>query len=285
MMLIDIFMDAVIDSAKMIPFLFAAFCILELFSHHSVDINSDRILRFRHAGPFLGALAGCIPQCGIPVLAVNLYSGLLITPGTLLAVLISSSDEAVLILLKDPKGQKVFLPLLVIKLISGTAFGYLTDIFFQKSFHAPNTKHTHDHHDFCHRHGVLLGALKHTAELFGYLFLFTLGLNLLLQTVGLKTLEHLLLHDSAVQPFLAALIGLIPSCASALLLCELYLDGLLSFASLTAGLVTGTGVGLLVLFRTGAQKKELLKLLLFLYCAAVLTGFAAWNVAHSVSLL
>lgn len=268
----DIFMDAVSDSVKLLPFLFTAFCILEIFSHRSVPLRTDRLKRIRYAGPLLGALAGCIPQCGIPVLAIHLYSGSLITPGTLIAVMLSTSDEAVLVLLNEPAGQKAFLPLMLIRFTAGILAGYVTDLFLGRFFTAPDKIASHGHDDFCHRHGVILSALSHTAELFVYLFAFTLVLNVLLQTVGLKTLERLLLNGSVLQIFPAALIGLIPSCASALFLCELYLDGILGFASLAAGLCTSAGAGLLVLFRAHMKKKELFKLLLFLYGVAVTAG-------------
>lgn len=271
-MFIEILTDAAMDSVAILPFLFAAFCILEALEHHSKHLKTDFLLHFKYAGPFLGALIGCVPQCGIPVLAVNLYAGTLITPGTLIAVLLSTSDEAVLVLLKDPAGQKIIFPLLLIKIITATLFGYTADLYFGKYFIPPTHFSAQSSHDFCHNHGILLSALGHTLELFTYLFVCTLALNILLHTFGLHTLKTLILGDSFFQPFLTALIGLIPNCASALLLCELYLDGLLNFASLTAGLSTSAGIGLLVLFRTQMKKKELAKLLLFLYAAATITG-------------
>lgn len=272
-MIIEILTDAAMDSVEILPFLFIAFCILETFSHRSDHLKTDFLLRFKYAGPFLGALIGCVPQCGIPVLAINLYSGMLITPGTLIAVLVSTSDEAILVLLKEPVGQKIILPLLIIKIIAATLAGYIADLCLGKFFASPANVSIQDEHDFCKHHGILLSALGHTLELFTYLFLFTFALNFLLHTVGLKTLARFVLDGSVFQPLLAALVGLIPNCASALLLSELYLDGMLSFTSLAAGLCTSAGVGLLVLFKTHMPKKELLKIILFLYSIAAITGF------------
>lgn len=271
-MFIEVLTDTAMDSVEILPFLFIAFCILEIFSHRSGKIKADFLSRFKYAGPFLGAILGCVPQCGIPVLAVNLYSGAIITPGTLIAVLISTSDEAILVLLNDPAGQKIILPLLAVKLVFAALFGYLADLFLGSFFDQPKIVHMHDDHDFCHSHGILLSALKHTVELFTYLFLFSLALNFLLHTIGSALLAKLMLGGSVFQPLLAALIGLIPNCAAALLICELYLDGILSFASLTAGLCTSAGVGLLVLIKTNTDRKELLKIIAFLYTSAVITG-------------
>lgn len=271
-MFIDILTDAAIDSVELLPFLFIAFCILETFSHHSEHLNTNFLLRFKYAGPFLGALLGCIPQCGIPVLAINLYSGMLITPGTLIAVLISTSDEAIIMLLKEPAGQKIVLPLLLIKLISGIFFGYLVDLILRKFFIPPQNGLLHEEHDFCKTHGILLSALGHTIELFTYIFIFTFALNFLLQTIGFQILSKLVLNGSIFQPLLTALIGFIPNCASALLLCELYLDGMLQFPAIISGLCTSAGVGLLVLFKAHMPKKEFLKIIGFLYLAAITTG-------------
>lgn len=271
-MLIEILTDTAMDSVTILPFLFIAFCILETFSHHSEHLNTNILIRFKYIGPLAGALIGCIPQCGIPVLAINLYSGLLISPGTLISVLVSTSDEAILVLLNEPAGQKIILPLLVIKIIIAAAAGYFADLFPVSFFTLPEHTSAQDNHDFCRTHGVLLSALGHTIEIFTYLFLFSFGLNLLLHIIGFKTLANLVLDGSLFQPFLTALIGLIPNCAAALILCELYLNGMLSFASLIAGLCTSAGVGLFMLFKTHMPKKELFKIILFLYLTAIISG-------------
>lgn len=272
LLLIDILKDTTIDSLEILPFLFIAFCILETFSHRSEHLNADVLSHSKYAGPFLGALLGCIPQCGIPVLAINLYAGALVSPGTLMAVLISTSDEAVLVLLNDPAGQKIIFPLLMIKVIVATIFGYIVDLCFGKSFISPEKISHHEGHAFCHSHGIILSALSHTISLFFYLFVFSFAINILLHTVGLKSIATILLDGSVLQPLLSALIGLIPNCAAALSLCELYLDGILNFPSLVAGLCTSAGVGLLVLIKTHTNKKELLKIMGSLYITGIITG-------------
>ena len=98
-MLFDVIVDAAKDSVRLLPFLFLAFFILELFEYYSDRLNQEMLIRFRKAGPILGALLGCIPECGSPVLAANLFTASLISPGTLLSVFLSTSDEAILVLL------------------------------------------------------------------------------------------------------------------------------------------------------------------------------------------
>lgn len=175
-------------------------------------------------------------------------------------------------LLKEPSGQKIILPLLLIKLISGTFFGYLADLFLGNFFIPSQNGLLHEEHDFCKTHGILLSALGHTIELFTYIFVFTFAINFLLHTVGFQILSKLVLNGSVFQPLLTAMIGLIPNCASALLLCELYLDNILQFPALVSGLCTSAGVGLLVLFKSHMPKKEFLKIIGFLYLAGIITG-------------
>jgi len=264
-MIIDILKDTILDSIHILPFLFLAFFLLEMFSHHSKRIHFT-------LNPFLAGLLGCIPQCGIPVLAVNLYSGGMLSPGTLLALLISSTDESSLILFKETQGQEIFLPLLITKFIISVIAGYFVGFFLKDKFTPPGQSAACDCHSCHHSHGIFLASLRHTLELFIYLFICSFGLGLLLYVTDIDTLSRMLLGGSVLQPLLTTLIGLIPNCAASLLLCELYLDGLIGFSSLVAGLCASCGVGLLVLLKTKMDKKEIGKLIGFLYLASAVSG-------------
>lgn len=270
-MIFDIITDSVSDSIGIIPFLFLAFFILEFLELHSEKLNQNILIRFRKAGPVFGALLGCIPECGIPILCANLFSASLISPGTLLSVFLSSSDEAVLILLGIPNHSDIIPRLLIIKVILAVFCGYLVDLFFAKYLEIPQKPVVTGHQTGCchHSHNVFIHALQHTANLFCYIFLFTLILNLLLEFIGFSKLASLLLKDSLFQPVLAAMIGLIPSCASSILLTRLYVQNILSFGSFLSGLCAGTGVGLVILFKTCPDKKQALKIL------GALWGFSA----------
>lgn len=272
---LGIFLDTLTDALKMLPFLFAAFCLMELLEHHAGEKLSRFFARAGKAGPAVGAVLGCVPQCGFSVLSANLYAGGVITLGTLCAVFLSTSDEAVLLLAATPSAAPDILKLLLAKVLIGIAAGYLVDFLFRKKADsALQLKDLCDHeHCGCHEHGgVLRPALLHTAKMFGFVFLITLVLNFLVEFLGHERLETLLLHDSVFQPFLTALFGLIPNCAASVLLTQLYLEGALQFGAVVAGLCTGAGAGLLVLFRENRNPKDNLKILGILYVAAVVPG-------------
>ena len=264
-MIIDILKDTILDSIHILPFLFLAFFLLEMFSHQSKKIHIA-------LNPFLAGLLGCIPQCAIPVLAVNLYSGGILSLGTLLTLLISSTDESALILFTNPQGRKIFIPMLITKFVISVIAGYFVDILLKDKFTPPRQAVACECHSCNHSHGIFAASLRHTAELFIYLFICSFGLGLLLELTGIDTLTHILLGGSVLQPLLTALIGLIPNCAASLLLCKLYLDNLIGFSALTAGLCSACGVGLLVLPKTKIGKKEVGKIIGFLYLASAVSG-------------
>lgn len=272
---LGIFLDTLTDALKMLPFLFAAFCLIELLEHHAGEKLSRFFARAGKAGPAVGAVLGCVPQCGFSVLSANLYAGGVITLGTLCAVFLSTSDEAILLLAATPSATPDILKLLLAKVLIGVAAGYLVDFLFRKKTDSElQLKDLCDHeHCGCHEHsGVLRPALLHTAKIFGFVFLITLVLNFLVEFLGHERLETLLLHDSVFQPFLTALFGFIPNCAASVLLTQLYLEGALQFGAVVSGLCTGAGAGLLVLFRENRNPKDNLKILGILYVAAVVPG-------------
>lgn len=270
-MIIDAFLDAVLDTARTLPFLLAAFLVIEAMEHYSGRAASRLLSRVGRFGPAAGAVFGCIPQCGFSVAAANLYSGGLISLGTLLAVFLSTSDEAVLILLGHPGSAGTIFPLLLAKVMLGIAAGYILDFF---SRNPKEEKHIGDLCKSCgcsNTSGVWRPALWHTLRLAVYLLGFTFVLNLVLEFLGVEQLARILGRDTLLQPFLAALLGLIPNCASSVLVTELYLAGGLSFGSAVAGLSAGAGVGLAVLFRSNRPMKKNFKILLLLY--GIVAGF------------
>ena len=270
-MIIDAFLDAVLDTARTLPFLLAAFLVIEAMEHYSGRAASRLLSRVGRFGPAAGAVFGCIPQCGFSVAAANLYSGGLISLGTLLAVFLSTSDEAVLILLGHPGSAGTIFPLLLAKVMLGIAAGYILDFF---SRNPKEEKHIGDLCKSCgcsNTSGVWRPALWHTLRLAVYLLGFTFVLNLVLEFLGVEQLARILGRETLLQRFLAALLGLIPNCASSVLVTELYLAGGLSFGSAVAGLSAGAGVGLAVLFRSNRPMKKNFKILLLLY--GIAAGF------------
>ena len=268
----DVLLDAILDSLKTLPFLFGAFLLMEAAEKH-YGKHMDAILKkSKWGGPLAGSLLGCIPQCGFSVIASNLYAGGLITLGTLLAVYLSTSDEAIILLLADSSRGSDILKLMLTKVIIGILAGYVTDLIFFKQRQGRNMEQICSD---CHgeeENGILKPALHHTIHLFSWLLVLTLILNVVMELTGAEQLSAWLLGNTVFQPVLAALIGLIPTCAASVILTQLYLSGANSFASVVAGLCTGAGAGLLVLFKMNKDKRENLKILSLLYVIGVLAG-------------
>ena len=261
---LHLLVHALEDSLGMLPFLFAAYLLMEWLEHRSGERMEAALARARCLGPLAGALLGCVPQCGFSVAAANLYAGRIITPGALVAVFLSTSDEAVPILLGAPEKAGMILPLLGVKAALGLGAGLLVDAFWRRR--APGAEdpregvHALCEHCRCEERGILPAALRHTAGV----FLFILPVNFLLggavELLGEERLASLLLSGSFLQPLAAALLGLIPNCAASVLLTRLYLEGALGFGSLIAGLASSAGVGLLVLWRMNPRPRENLAL-------------------------
>lgn len=189
-MILDALLDALLDTVKTVPFLLIAFLILEALEHYSNNYMNRPLGKWERRGPLAGAIFGCVPQCGFSVTAANLYSGGVITLGTLMAVFLSTSDEAVLILFSHPGSGRVIAQLLLGKIAIGIVFGYLLDFLFRN-------KKEHKHiGDMCRGcgcsddSGIVKPAVRHTVQLTLYIFLFTAVLNLVLGLVGMDA-DHL----------------------------------------------------------------------------------------------
>ncbi len=283
----DVLLDALIDCVKELPFLFAAFLFMEAVEHHASEKMNYALSHAGPFGPLVGAVLGCVPQCGFSIMASDFYSGGVITLGTLIAVFLSTSDEALAILLSDMGNPEAIGQLLVTKVIIAVFWGYLImcvqHVLRKRGMHPEAiqkiTGKKKEIHDLCEEcgceeegHGILRSALRHTIEVLAFLFIFTFALNLLIEVVGMERVSEIMLQDSLIQPVLAALIGLIPNCAASVMLTQMYLDGVISFASAIAGLSTGAGLGLAVLFRMNKNRNENIAITVLLFVIAAVTG-------------
>lgn len=273
-LLIEVLLDAAFDCLKMLPFLFAAFLLIEMIEHYSTDFTTKILRRVGKAGPIVGAVVGCVPQCGFSVMASNLYAGGVISLGTLLAVFIATSDEAAIIIMGYPEHIGKLMGIFLVKIVVAIITGYFADLFLKKYVVTEKTNSDLCHHCGCHEEkaGVLMPAWRHTVKIFTYLFVFSVVLNFTVEFLGVKTISALLLGNTVFQPVVAALIGLIPNCAASVILTQLYLNGAISFASVISGLCTGAGVGLIVLFKMNRHKWENLKIVGLLLVVAIGVG-------------
>ncbi len=287
---LDVFKDSAVDCVKMLPFLFLAFYLLEVVEQHASDRMTAMLGRSGGLGPLIGSLLGSVPQCGFSIMASDFFASGVISMGTLLAVYLSTSDEAIIILLTDPEHAKDILFLVLTKVIIGTAGGYMV-LFFERKVFGRSPEKVRKEAQITHigsespavRPGfrdLLIPAWNHTKEVFVYLFIFTFLIGFIMEGFGNNAIQSIFLSGSAFQPLIAAVIGLIPNCAASIMLTQLYMDGVLSFGSAIAGLCSSAGLGLLVLFRMNRSMKENITVLAFLVAIAVTAG----SILQAVSL-
>lgn len=278
-LLLDCLLDALLDCAKVLPFLFLTYLFIEYLEHRASEKLEHALAHLGRFGIPVGALLGLIPQCGFSVAAANLYTGGIITAGTLAAVFVASSDEALPVLLTSGADRKYLLWLLGIKLAAALLAGLLAELVFRGRDERENPEeahaalHSHCSHGCEHHGSILKSALYHALEVALFVFLVLFVFGLLVELVGEAAIASLFGLSPVLAPILAALVGFIPSCASSVILAELFAAGVLPFGALCAGLVTNTGIALTVLFRSEKLNRRFPLLMAgFLFLTAVATG-------------
>ena len=277
--LLDVLADAWGDSVKMLPFLYLACLLIEwLERHHGARIE-QALAGGGRWGFIPGALLGCVPQCGFSAVASNLYASRVITPGTLLAVFIATSDEAIPLLAAEPSQWGSLALLLLSKAVFAMVGGALLDVplrhVLPRSLYGGYAGHADEvdcHEEHEEHSGIWLAALRHTVEIFLFILLFSALIGLCFAWVGEDTITAALAGMGFLQPVLTALVGLVPNCAASVLLAQLYIDGAISFGSLFAGLTAGAGVGLAVLWRVNPSWKQNLFMTGLLWAAGAAAG-------------
>ena len=258
--MIDWAKDALIDSLHMVPFLLFIFVIIEFIEYYFSYKMNFLLKHSNKAGPVVGSLLASFPQCGFSVVASTLYTKRLITAGTLIAVYLSTSDEAIPVILAEPGKAHIVIKLLIVKLLIGITAGYFIN-FILETFKKPVIEAADDdiEEEGCCKHHLtknpdkkelILHPLMHTANIFFFVFLVTLGINYLVTLVGgEENLGKYFLHNSVFQPVIMAFVGLIPNCAASVAITLMYLKGAIGFGSAVAGLCSSAGLGMLVLLR------------------------------------
>lgn len=273
--ILDVILDAVIDSAKVLPFLFAVYLLIEYIEHRSSDKLGKALQKMGPFGAVGGSILGAIPQCGFSVVASNLYTGRLISMGTLIAVYLSTSDEAIPLLISNPEFADKLWKLILIKTLAGIAAGIIVDVILRiagRNQSEEPFKELCDDCD-CEHHSILHSALHHTLHIIIFILAVNLILGFVMEFAGIDAVKTIMMSDSAFQPFIAAIVGFIPNCAASVVLTQLYMQDIVSFGALISGLCTGAGMGLLVLFKINKHYRENFLIMGILYISAVATGF------------
>ena len=256
--MVDVILDTLLDTAKLLPFLFLTYLLMEYLEHRSGDATGRLLGRSGRVGPLIGGLLGIVPQCGFSAAAAGLYAGRVVTVGTLLSVWLSTSDE--------------MLPILI---SHGVAAGFAVDAVCRLFRRGEEHSHIEDicerEHCHCEDH-FALSALKHTLKITGFLLVVSFALNTLIYFIGEERIAALILDRPVLGNLLAALVGLIPNCASSVVLTELYLSDVISVGAMLSGLLVNAGVGLPVLFRNNRPVRDSVRVMALLFAIGLLCG-------------
>ena len=313
-LIFDVLADSVIDTLKLIPFLLVTYLAMEALEHFASNKVKEAVERAGTAGPVVGGLLGALPQCGFSAMAATLFSGRVVTAGTLVAVILSTSDEMIPVFVAHQEPVSRMLAIIATKVALGIVAGLLLDLVL-RLLHRAGDGHAHihelcerehchceeadepdedegedehgshgGHHDHAHHHGhsrshhgvwgIVRSACVHTAQVTAFIFLISLLFGLIIEGFGVDSIRSMLAYHPVRATFIAALVGLIPNCGASVAIAELFLDGTLATGPMLAGLLSSGGVGLLVLWRTNAEARQNVYVTLLVYGVAVLAGLA-----------
>lgn len=274
--LADVLWDAAVDSVKLLPFLFITYLVMEYLENKMEEKSHRVIAGAGKTGPLFGGILGVFPQCGFSAAASNLYAGGVITAGTLVAVFLSTSDEMLPVLISEAVAWDVIGKILLTKVVLAVISGFALDgIFHAIPYFHRKDKHIHDlcEQEHCEpEKGIFHAALWHTIKIAFFIFVISLLIDALIEGVGEERLAQVLTNRPITGQLLAGLMGLIPNCASSVLITQMYLDGILGMGAMMTGLLVGAGVGLLVLFRMNKSLRENMNILAALYVIGVFWG-------------
>lgn len=277
----EIFLDALKDSVILIPFLFLTYLLLEALEAHVSEKMAKSVGTSRWFDPILGAVLGVVPECGFSAAASSLFSGGALTIGTLVAVFLATSDEMLPIFISENAPLPFIIKVLAVKVGFAAAVGLVLNIVFAKRNRAARQAEEErieelceNSHCACTEHeGIVKPALIHTVEIVAFVLSVNLILNTIVAIGGGAVLESMAIGNPFLACMVMGLVGLVPNCAVSVAITELYLSGALSAGAMLSGLLAGSGVGMLVLFRTNRHTKENLTILGVTYLAGILGGY------------
>lgn len=257
---------SLLDALKLVPFLFVSFIVMELVEHKLN--NKKKLIQINKFGPLAGATLGLIPQCGFSVVASTLYSARVITLGTLFSIYLSTSDEMLPILIANKIDITIIIEILFTKLTLGLLFGIIIDTIYKPRL--KNNINEFCDSDECHcKEGILKSSIIHTSKIIIFIFIINIIFNLIIDKEALSIFAN---NNKILSPILTSILGLIPNCASSIVITELFLEEVIPFGSCISGLLSSSGLGLLILFKQNKNIKENILILLTLITFSSICG-------------
>ncbi len=283
--MIDVFLDALLDSLKVLGLSLVLYIILSFFE----DKLANLLKKHKSISPIIGASVGLIPQCGISVVAADLYLKEHITMGTLFAVFFACSDEALPILLSTGEKAIYVIPLLLLKFIFGFIIGYMIDFFIRKRLSEGEIEEIHVgccHHEIDHQESPFqehfIHPLVHSLKIFAYVFIVNLLFGIVIYYIGEDQIIDFLSQSKYVTPLVCALVGLIPNCASSVLISELFILNGIPFGALFTGLCINAGLGLVYLLKNKKNWKDVLWIVFLLFISSILLGYGIIGIMNLI---
>ncbi len=302
-----IFSHTFFDTWNLLPFLFVVFLLLEYMEHSMSDKSLAIIEKAGKAGPLLGGVIGALPQCGFSVMATNLFAGRIVTIGTLVAVYLATSDEMLAIMISSNASPLKIAKIILVKTAIGIIAGFGVDFFHRMRIRYQQHKHPHqhsheghhhhhhnlegehhhtEHHDHneyisdfcieedCHgcEHNPAKAAFVHTLKIYLVIFVITFLLNLMIDLAGVEVIEKAVSRAGVWAPVVSCVVGMIPNCASSVAITQLYLSGVISFGTAMAGLLTGSGIAWIVLFRVNPHSRQNFKIMGIVFIVGAVSG-------------
>lgn len=279
--ILHVLLHSFLDSLVVLPFLLLTYIIIELIERKALFFRNGKLLSGKNA-PLLAGALGIFPQCGFSVMSAKLYESNLIKVGTLLAVFIATSDEAFAVLLTNGKFLDLII-LLVLKFVCAVIVGYLVNAFVKSRILIRYKKITFTHEEYCTQCGnsknaknlfeaYVLYPLIHALKTFVFVFIVNFIFALLIELIGERQILDFMSKSIFIQPFVTALVGLIPNCASSILITQFFVNGGITFGSMFAGLSVNAGIGLAVVLKNKSKFKSGLIIMLALYLISVAFG-------------
>ena len=281
-MIVHVFFHVLKEALSLLPFLFVTYVIMEILQRAAGEKANRAIKNAGKVGPIWGSLFGAFPQCGFSAAASYFYVGRVITLGTLISVYMSTSDEMLPILISEHVPVTVIVKIIITKVIIGMVSGFIVELLFgwlarKNKMPEDFVLHNATSCNCKHGHGVIMGAVSHTFQVWIFIFLISYILGLFMHTIGTEAISHIFSDIPVLGEAIAGLVGLIPNCAASVVITQLYLEGVIGVGPMLSGLLVSAGVGLLVLFRENHHMKENFMIVGILYIISV-----GWGVLFDI---